>query len=259
MSHTFTKEILILKDILLVNAGQSRLEEPSKNLQSYPEDVSSLKDDNSSLPTDLDAANCQSLDTMSQQPERNSEEQQKLTSKGETEDVAAKKINATNLTEVDRCSEQCEKSSGPGKEISVDCNMPDKVPGHVEALREMDKTASTSPNQSRKDGLTTDGEVISKPKNSEPPKEKSRSDKPSVNSNDPKADKPKHAAEGGDDLKKRAPDQAGKNTPDASNSTYKKVPRLFDRQQFSCRCHHQIFTSYTFLFFAFYVYRLKCS
>lgn len=210
---------------MLVNAGESRLEEPSKNLQSNPEDVSSLKDDNSSLPTDLDAANCQSLDTMSQQHERNSEEQQKLTSKGETEDVAAKKINAANLTEVDRCSEQCEKSSGPGKEISVDCSVPDKVPGHAGASREMIKVASTSPNQSH-------GEVISKPKNSEAPKEKSRSDKPSVNSKDPKADKAKHAAEAGDDPKKRASDQAGKNTPDASNSTYKKVPHLFDWQQF---------------------------
>jgi len=228
LSYAFTKEILILKDILLVNAGESRLEELNKNLQSNSEDVSSLKDDNSSLPTDLDAANCQSLDTMSQQPECNSEEQQKLTGKGETEDVAAKKTYAANLTEADRCSEQCEKSSGPGKEISVDCNKPDKVPGRAEASREMEKAASTSPNQSCEDGLTTDGEVISKPKNSEPPKEKSRSDKPSVNSKDPKADKPKHAAEGGDDPKKRAPDRAGKNTSDASNSTYKKVPHLFD-------------------------------
>ena len=170
----------------MVNAGESRLEELNKNLQSNSEDVSSLKDDNSSLPTDLDAANCQSLDTMSQQPECNSEEQQKLTGKGETEDVAAKKTYAANLTEADRCSEQCEKSSGPGKEISVDCNTPDKVPGRVEASREMEKAASTSPNQSREDGLTTDGEVISKPKNSEPPKEKSRSDKPSVNNKDQK-------------------------------------------------------------------------
>ncbi|XP_066379816.1 uncharacterized protein At4g10930 [Miscanthus floridulus] len=221
--------------------GESRLEEPSKSLQSNPEDVSSLKDDNSSLPTDLGAANCQSLDTMCQQPEHNSEEQQKLTSKGETEDMAAKKINAANLTEVDRCSERCEKSSGPGKEISVDCNTPDKVPGRVEASREMEKAASTSPNQSREDGLTTDGEVISKPKNSEPSKEKSRSDKPSVNSKDPKADKPKHAAEGVDDPKKRAPDQAGKNTPDASNSTYKKV-EMFVKEQIRPLCKSGVIT-----------------
>lgn len=229
MSYAFTKELLILKDILLVNTGESRLEEPSKNLQSNPEDVSSLKDDNSSLPTDLDAANCQSLDTVCQQPEHNSEEQQKLTSKGETDDVAANKTNAANLTEADRCNEQCEKSSGPGKEISVDCSMPDEVTGHAEASGEMKIAVSTSPNQSHEGGLTTDGEVMSKSKNFEPTKEKSCSDKPSVRSRGPKGNKPNPAAEGGDDLKKRVPDQAGKSTADASNSTYKKVLQLFDR------------------------------
>lgn len=237
----------------MTNTGESRLEEPGKNLQSNPEDVSLLKDGNSSLPTDLDAANCQSLDTiMCEQPEPNSEEQQKLTGKveidnvatnktkqpnnegqhkligkGDTEDVAANKTNAANLTEGDRCSEKHEKSNGPVIEISVDCNMPDKITGHVEASREIEKAAIGLPNQSHEDDLTRDSEVISKPKNSELTKEKSCSDKPSASSKEPKGDKPNRgAAEGGDDPKKRPRDQAGKNTSDASNSTYKKVPPL---------------------------------
>lgn len=248
--------------------GESRLEEPGKNLQSNPEDVSLLKDGNSSLPTDLDAANCQSLDTiMCEQPEPNSEEQQKLTGKveidnvatnktkqpnnegqhkligkGDTEDVAANKTNAANLTEGDRCSEKHEKSNGPVIEISVDCNMPDKITGHVEASREIEKAAIGLPNQSHEDDLTRDSEVISKPKNSELTKEKSCSDKPSASSKEPKGDKPNRgAAEGGDDPKKRPRDQAGKNTSDASNSTYKKV-EMFVKEQIRPLCKSAVIT-----------------
>ncbi|PAN28796.1 hypothetical protein PAHAL_5G178700 [Panicum hallii] len=208
--------------------GECRLEERSKNLQSYHnygvKNVSSLKDDISSLPNDLDAANCQNLNTVScQQPQPNSEEQQKLAAQEEAEDVTANKTNAMNLAETDRCSEQCEKSSGPGSEISVDRNMPDRVAGNAETSRDVEKAASSLPNQPREDGLSRDGEVIRNPKNLEPTKEKSSSDKPSLNSKRPKGDKPTHIAEGGDDPKKQAPDPASNNTPDASSSTYKKV------------------------------------
>ncbi|OEL32615.1 Uncharacterized protein BAE44_0006365, partial [Dichanthelium oligosanthes] len=226
--------------------GECRLEEQSKNLQSNHDymvkDVCSQKDDKSSLPNDLDAANCQNLNTLScQQPKPNSEEQQKLTARGETEVVTANKTNATNLSEADRCSEQCEKSSGPGKEISVDSNMPDKVSGNVETLREMEKAASSLPNQSHKDSLPRDGEVIGKPENLETTKEKSSSEKPSLNSKHQKGDKPTHIAEGGDDPKKQAPDQASKNIPDASSSTYKKV-EMFVKEHIRPLCKSGVIT-----------------
>ncbi|XP_012701893.1 uncharacterized protein At4g10930 isoform X2 [Setaria italica] len=226
--------------------GECRLEEQSKNLESNHDyrvkDVSSVKDDKSPLPNDHDAANCQNLNTvLCQQQKPNSEEQQKLTARGETEDVIANETNATNLAEDDRCSEQCEKSSGPGKEISIDSNMPDKVTGNVETSRDMEKAASILPSQSHKDGLARDGEVISKPKNLEPTKEKSSSDKPSLNSKHPKGDKPSHIAEGGDDPKKQAPDQAGKSTPDASSSTYKKV-EMFVKEHIRPLCKSGVIT-----------------
>lgn len=193
-------------------------------------DVSSLNDDKSPLPNDHDAANCQNLNNMlCQQLKPYSEEQQKSTARGETEDVIENGTNTSNLAESDKCSKQCEKSSGRGKEIPVDSNMPDKVTQNAETSREMEKAASSLPNQSHEDGLPRDGEVISKQKNLELTKEKSSSDKSSLNSKHPKGDKPTHIAEGGDDPKKQAPDQVGKSTPDASTSTYKKVSRLLDR------------------------------
>jgi len=230
----------------LVNAGECRLEEQSKSLESYHnyrvKNVSALKDDISSLPNDLNAANCQNLNTVScQQPQPNSEEQQKLAAHGEAVDVTANKTNAMNLAETDRCSEQCEKSSGPGSEISVDRNMPDKVAGNAEASKDVEKAASSLPNQPQEDGLPKDGEVIGNPKNSEPTKEKSSSDKPSLNSKHPKGDKPTHIAEGGDDPKKQAPDPASNNTPDGSSSTYKKV-EMFVKEHIRPLCKSGVIT-----------------
>jgi len=237
----------------LVNAGECRLEEQSKSLESYHnyrvKNVSALKDDISSLPNDFDAAICENLNTVScQQPQPNSGEQQKLAARGDAEkDVTANKTNAMNLAETDGCSEQCEKSSGPGSGISVDRNMPDKVAGNVETSRDVEKAASSLPNQPQEDGLPKDGEVIGNPKNSEPTKEKSSSDKPSLNSKHPNGDKSTHIAEGGDDPKKQAPDPASNNTPDASSSTYKKVTHLFDRRHFSYSSYHYHFFIHVFL------------
>ncbi|CAO2166207.1 unnamed protein product [Urochloa humidicola] len=224
--------------------GECRLEGQSKNLQSDHDyrvkDVSSLKDDKSPLPNDLDATHSQNLNTVSsQQPKPNSEEPQKLTAPGETEGVIANGTNATNLAEADRCSEQCEKSSGPGKEISGDNNMPDKVIGNEETSRDMEKAASSLPNQSHEDGLERDSEVISKPRKLEPPKEKSSSDKPSLNKH-PKLDKPTRIV-GGDDPKKQAPDQGTKSTPDASSSTYKKV-EMFVKEHIRPLCKSGVIT-----------------
>uniref|UniRef100_A0A0A9BQY2 RNA exonuclease 1 homolog-like domain-containing protein n=1 Tax=Arundo donax TaxID=35708 RepID=A0A0A9BQY2_ARUDO len=204
--------------------------EPSKSVQSSPnfraKDASSLKDDKLSVPNDSDAANCQNLHTVMscQQPETNSEVQQKLKDSGETKDVPANGTNAVNLAEADRCRVQCEKSSGPGKEIVIDSNMPDKGAGHVENSSGMQKAASSLPNQSpHGNALPREGEVISKPKNLEPCKEKSSRDNPTLNDKHLKGDKPPHTTEGGGDSKKRAPDQANKNTSDSSSSIYKKV------------------------------------
>ncbi|CAL4947731.1 unnamed protein product [Urochloa decumbens] len=225
--------------------GECKVEGQSKNLQSDHDyrvkDVSSLKDDKSPLPNDPDATHCQNLDTVScQRPKLNSEEQEKLTAQGETEDVIANETNATNLAEADRCSEPCEKSSGPGKKVSGDNNMPDKVTGNAETSRDMEKAASSLPNQSHEDVLERD-EVISKPKKLEPTKEKSSSDKPSLNSKQPKGDKPTHTADGGDDLKKQAPDHGTKSTPDASSSTYKKV-EMFVKEHIRPLCKSGVIT-----------------
>jgi len=216
--------------------GECRLEEQSKNLQS-------LKDDISSLPNDFDAAICENLNTVScQQPQPNSGEQQKLAARGDAEkDVTANKTNAMNLAETDGCSEQCEKSSGPGSGISVDRNMPDKVAGNVETSRDVEKAASSLPNQPQEDGLPIDGEVIRNPKNLEPTKEKSSSDKPSLNSKHPNGDKSTHIAEGGDDPKKQAPDPASNNTPDSSSSTYKKV-EMFVKEHIRPLCKSGVIT-----------------
>ncbi|CAO2171269.1 unnamed protein product [Urochloa humidicola] len=224
--------------------GECRLEGQSKNLQSDHDyrvkDASSLKDDKSPLPNDLDATHSQNLNTVSsQQPKPNSEEPQKLTAPGETEGVIANGTNATNLAEADRCSEQCEKSSGPGKEISGDNSMPDKVTGNEETSRDMEKAASSLPNQSHEDGLERDSEVISKPRKLEPPKEKSSSDKPSLNKH-PKGDKSTRIV-GGDDPKKQAPDQGTKSTPDASSSTYKKV-EMFVKEHIRPLCKSGVIT-----------------
>ncbi|CAO1945165.1 unnamed protein product [Urochloa humidicola] len=226
--------------------GECRLEGQSKSLQSDHDyrvkDVSSLEDDKSPLPNDLDATCCQNLNTVScEQPKPNSEEQQNLTAqREETEDVIANETNATNLAEPDRCSEQCEKSSGPGKEISGDNSMPDKVTGDAETSRDMEKAASSLPNQSHEDGLERDGEAISKPKKLEPTKEKSSSDKPSLNNKHPKGDKPTRIV-GGDDPKKQAPDPGTKSTPDASSSTYKKV-EMFVKEHIRPLCKSGVIT-----------------
>ncbi|WVZ69030.1 hypothetical protein U9M48_017887 [Paspalum notatum var. saurae] len=222
--------------------GECRLDELSENIQSNPEDECSLKGDKSSLATDLDSAGCQSCEiVMCQQPEPNPEEQRKLTAKVETEGETANKTNAANLSEVDKCSEQSEKSSGLDKEISVDSNVPGKVTEHAETQRDTEKAASSLHNQSDEDGLRRDGGVISKPKNLEPTEDKCLSDKPSLNRVVPKGDKPNHVAEGGNDPKKRAPDHASKNISDASGSTYKKV-EMFVKEHIRPLCKSGVIT-----------------
>ncbi|KAJ1285158.1 hypothetical protein BS78_03G258500 [Paspalum vaginatum] len=222
--------------------GECRLYELNENIQSNHEDECSLKGDKLSLATDIDAADCQNFETVTcQQPEPNPEEQQKLTAKVETEGGTANKTNAANLSKVDRCSEQSEKSSGPDKEISVDCNVPGKVTELAETQRDMEKAASSLPNQTDEDGLRRDGEVISKPKNLEQTEDKCPSDKPSLNSKVPKGDKPNNLAEGGHDPKKRAPGHASKNIPDASGSTYKKV-EMFVKEHIRPLCKSGVIT-----------------
>nr|CAB3474098.1 unnamed protein product [Digitaria exilis] len=215
--------------------GECKLKEQS-NHNCMVNDVSPLKDDKSSLTNDLDAVNCQNLNTMScQQPKPNSEEQQNLTAQGETEDMTANEMNAMNLADNDRFSEQCEKSSGPGKGISVDINMPVKVTVNEETSREMEKAASSLPNQSHEDAMPRE-KVVSKPKNLELSKEKSSSEQPSLNSKHPKRDR-----EGGDVPKKQEPDEASKSTPDASSSTYKKV-EMFVKEHIRPLCKSGVIT-----------------
>jgi hypothetical protein len=214
----FTEEMI--NCLLFVNAvGSHRCtddldSEPSKNLQSSPEsrlkDVSSLKDDN---PT---AMSCEKIKV-------NFEEHQKLTPSGETND-ATSETNAANLAEADRCIVQCERTSGPGKEISVESHMPDEGTGNVVNLKDKEQAASSLHNQSPSgNGSAREGEVVSKPKNLESSREKSSGDSSSLNIKRPKRDKPTHPAEGDNDSKKSTADQTKKNTPDSSSSIYKKV------------------------------------
>jgi hypothetical protein len=210
----------MLNCLLFVNAvGSHRCadnldSEPSKILQSSPEsrlkDVSSLKDDN---PTVM---SCEKIKV-------NFEEHQKLTPSEETND-ATSETNATNLAEPDRCIVRCEGTSGPGKEISVESHMPDEITGNVVNSKDKKKAASSLPNQSPSgNGLSREGEVVSKPKNLESSREKSSGDSSSLNIKYPKGDKPTHSAVGDNDSKKSTADQAKKNTPDSSSSIYNMV------------------------------------
>jgi hypothetical protein len=201
-----------------VNAGSHRCSddldsEPSKILQSSPEsrlkDVSSLKDETSTV------MSCEKT-------KANSEEHQNLMPSGETKDATASETNARNLAEADRCIVRCERTSGPGKEILVESDMPNEGIGNVDNSKDTEKAASRLPNQSLSgNGSAREGEVISKPNESS--REKSSGDSSSLNIKHPKRDKPTHPAEGVGDSKKPTADQAKKNTSVSSSSIYKKV------------------------------------
>jgi hypothetical protein len=91
-------------------------------------------------------------------------------------------------------------------------------------IRKKQQAASSLPNQSPSgNGLSREGEVVSKPKNLESSREKSSGDSSSLNIKYPKGDKPTHSAVGDNDSKKSTADQAKKNTPDSSSSIYNMV------------------------------------
>ncbi|TVU35279.1 hypothetical protein EJB05_17163 [Eragrostis curvula] len=206
--------------------------EPSKTLQSIPgsrlTDISSLEDNNSTV-------------MPCEKPKDNSEEHQKLTSGRETNDTTSE-TNAVNLAEADRNTVHCEKTSGPGTEISVESNTPDEGIGHVGNSKDMEKAESRLPSQSPNgNDSARDAEVISKPKNLEPSREKSSSDNPSLNIKHPKGDKPSHRAERGGDSKKPIPDQLKKNSSDSSSSIYKKV-EMFVKEHIRPLCKSGVIT-----------------
>lgn len=181
------------------------------SLESRLKDISSLKDDSSKV------VSCN-------ETKANSEEHLKLTASGEANGVTTSETNAINLAEADRSIVQCERTSGPGEEISVKSNMPDEGIGHMDNSKDKEKAASSLPNQSPTgNGSAREGEVISKPKNLESSREKSSGDSSSVKIKHPKGDKPTHPADAGDSSKKSTADQAKKNTSDSSSSVYKKV------------------------------------
>ncbi|KAK3161781.1 hypothetical protein QOZ80_1BG0081350 [Eleusine coracana subsp. coracana] len=203
--------------------------EPSKILQSSSEsrlkDVSSPKGDNSTV------ASCDKT-------KANSEEHLKLTASRETNDATTSETNAINLAEAERY----ERTSGTGKEISVESNMPDEGIEHVDNSKDKEKAASSLPDQSTTgDGSAREGEVISKPKNLESGREKSSGDSSSLNIKHPKRDKPAHRANGGDDSKKPTADQAKKSTSDSSSSIYKKV-EMFVKEHIRPLCKSGVIT-----------------
>ncbi|KAL6845053.1 hypothetical protein ACP4OV_024548 [Aristida adscensionis] len=216
---------------------------PGKSLQSSPcsraSDVSPLKPGNSSVPNEFDAANSQDLQMPCQQPKTDPNEHEKLIPSGDTKNLTTNEMSSMTLTEADRSSLQCTKSSEPSKEMADHhSNMPNESTGLLENSRDVEVVAGTLPNQSP---LGNVREVMSKPKNLEPGKEKSSCDNPSLKSRHPKGDKTTHPTESGEDSKKPTPHHAHKNTSDASISIYKKV-EMFVKEHIRPLCKSGVIT-----------------